>query len=240
MTVQTPHILVVDDDAEIRKPLSRYLSQHGFRVSTARDGQSLDQVLDSSAIDLIVLDIMMPGEDGLSICRRVRNNQAIPVILLTAMGDEVDRIVGLEVGADDYVPKPFNPRELTARIKAVLRRSEMMPRKTLQSKGKVIFDQWRFDYAKKEICHQNGSMTQLSTGEYTLLKALIDHAGITLNRDQLLDLTKGREAQLFERSIDNQISRLRRKLEADSKNPQIILTMWGGGYVFAAEVEAVD
>ncbi|PHZ83868.1 response regulator [Paremcibacter congregatus] len=240
MTNNQAHILVIDDEKDIRDPLAKYLSKHGFRTTVAADGKEMDQVLATSSVDLVVLDIMMPGEDGLSICQRLQETLQIPVILLTALTEDTDQIVGLELGADDYVNKPFNPRELLARIKSVLRRSQMLPRRTRQSKGLVKFDRWRFDFSCREILGPDDVAIRLSSGEHLLLISLLEHAGITLSRDQLLDLTKGREAQLFDRSIDNQISRLRRKLETDPRNPLIILTQWGGGYVFAAELEWVS
>jgi two-component system, OmpR family, response regulator len=234
------HLLIVDDDKEIREPLARYLHQHGFRTSLAANAKEVDQVLVSANIDLIVLDIMMPGEDGLSICNRLQSSVKVPIILLTALNEEADRIVGLELGADDYVNKPFNPRELLARIKSVIRRAQMLPRRKQQVSGTVRFDQWQFDLAVREVIGSDDVVIRLSSGEHALLVALVEHAGVTLTRDQLLDLTKGREAQLFDRSIDNQISRLRRKLEVDSKVPKIILTQWGGGYVLAAKVEWLE
>jgi two-component system, OmpR family, response regulator len=184
-----------------------------------------------------VLDIMLPGEDGLSICRRLNADARMPIILLTARTESTDRIVGLELGADDYVTKPFDPRELVARVKSVLRRSRMLPPRQRGSRGVVRFDQWTFDFSRKEVTGRDGVMVRLSSGEHALLVSLVEHAGLALTRDQLLDLTKGREAHLFDRSIDNQVSRLRRKLEADPRNPRIILTKWGGGYMFAAEIE---
>jgi two-component system OmpR family response regulator len=196
----------------------------------------LDQILSTSNADLLILDIMMPGDDGLSICKRVQQTSTVPIIFLTALGEDTDRIVGLELGADDYVSKPFNPRELLARIKSVLRRSQMLPSRPMQSKGLVAFDQWRFNFSRKEIVGPDDIAIRLSSGEHLLLVTLIEHAGVTLSRDQLLDLTKGREAQLFDRSVDNVISRLRRKLEVDPKNPKIILTQWGNGYLFAANL----
>lgn len=206
-------------------------------MSAASDGEELDEVLATSRVDLIVLDIMLPGEDGLSICRRLQHEQRIPVILLTARSEEVDRIVGLELGADDYLGKPFNPREILARIKSVLRRAQMLPPRQKRVHGRAQFDRWTFDYAHKELIRSDGVAVRLSTGEHLLLAALIEHAGIVLTRDQLLDLTRGRDAQLFDRSIDMQVSRLRKKLERDSGRPAIIVTDWGGGYMFAAKVE---
>jgi two-component system OmpR family response regulator len=237
MATELTHILVVDDDREIRISVAEYLRTRGFRVSVAADGKELDRVLATASPDLIVLDIMMPGEDGLSVCKRLQESSQIPIILLTALTDSSDRIVGLELGADDYVSKPFDPRELVARIRSVLRRSRTLPRKQQRSKGLVRFDRWRFDLARRELMSEDNVAVKLSSGEHLLLVSLIEHAGLALTRDQLLDLTKGRDAQLFDRSIDNQISRLRRKVETDPKNPRIILTEWGGGYVFAASVE---
>ena len=236
MTTNRAHVVVVDDDYDIRTSLAKYLRKHGFRVSIAANGDELDQMLITANVDLLVLDIMMPGDDGLSICKRVQETRRVPIIFLTALTEDTDRIVGLELGADDYVSKPFNPRELLARIKSVLRRSQMLPSRPLQSKGLVAFDQWRFNFSRKEILGPDDVAIRLSSGEHLLLVSLIEHAGITLSRDQLMDLTKGREAQLFDRSIDNVISRLRRKLEVDPKNPKIILTQWGNGYVFAADL----
>ncbi|WP_339747855.1 response regulator [uncultured Maricaulis sp.] len=236
MPEQSLHILVVDDELDIRKPLGDYLAKHGYRISLAADGREMDRILASSAIDLVILDVMLPGEDGLRICRRLQETARIPIILLTALSDETDRIVGLEIGADDYLGKPFNPRELLARVKSVLRRTEMLPRRQKKVRGVVKFDRWTFDLKRKELVGPDAVMVRLSSGEHLLLTALIEHAGFALNREQLLDLTRGRDAQLFDRSIDNQISRLRRKLEADPKDPRIILTHWGGGYEFACEL----
>ena len=237
MDNEQPHVLIVDDDRDIREPLAQYLARHGLRISTAKNGQVMDKVLATGHIDLLILDIMMPGEDGLSICRRIQSSTQIPTILLTALVEQTDRIVGLELGADDYVTKPFDPRELLARIKSVLRRHQRVPRNKKMATGRVAFQQWRFDFSSKELVNLEGVSIRLSSGEHLLLITLIEHAGMTLSRDQLLDLTKGREAQLFERSIDNQVSRLRQKLEIDPKNPRIVLTKWGGGYVFAAELD---
>ena len=240
MTNDQAHILLVDDDRDIRVSLAEYLRRRGFRTSAAAGSKEMDHVLATASPDLIVLDVMMPGEDGLSICRRLQESSQIPIILLTALTDSADRIVGLELGADDYVTKPFDPRELVARVKSVLRRSQMLPRRQRQSKGLVRFDRWRFDFARKELVGDDDVAVRLSSSEHLLLVSLIEHAGLALTRDQLLDLTRGREAQVFDRSIDNQISRLRRKVEADPRNPRIIVTQWGGGYVFAAEVEWVS
>lgn len=235
------HILVVDDHPDIRESLARYLKEHGYRVTTADRAASARDVLEASAIDLVVLDIMMPGEDGLSLCRHLRETTALPIILLTAMAEDTDRIVGLEMGADDYVTKPFNPRELLARIKAVLRRTASMPPAEGEAPGTCYrFANWRFDAAAQTLTADDGSRIELSTGENLLLGVFVRHPGRVLNRDQLLDLTRGRSAQLFDRAIDNQVSRLRKKIEVDAKKPELIKTHWGGGYSFAVPVEVID
>jgi two-component system OmpR family response regulator len=232
-----PHILVVDDERDIREPLGRYLERHGLRVSLARSAAEAREVLKRSAIDLVILDIMMPGEDGLSLCRHLRESHNMPVILLTAMAEEADRIVGLEVGADDYVVKPFNPRELLARVKAVIRRATTLPKSRAgEAGGRLVFDRWTFDVARREVVADDGVAVPLSGAEFRLLAAFVKRPRMVLTRDQLLDLTSGREAQPFDRAIDNQISRLRKKLEVDPRTPVLIKTVWGGGYLFAAEV----
>lgn len=233
---QSPHILIIDDERDIRRPLAKYLGESGYRVSHVENGREMDRIMSKASIDLIVLDVMMPGEDGFSICKRLQATTRIPIILLTALKDDTDRIVGLELGADDYVSKPFNPRELAARIKTVLRRTQMLPPRSERLNGTVRFDRWQFDLSQKQIVGPDELIVPLSSGEHALLLALIEHAGTTLSRDQLLDLTRGVSAPVFDRRIDNQISRLRRKLEKDTKNPAIIQTKWGGGYVFATEL----
>jgi two-component system, OmpR family, response regulator len=233
-----PHILVVDDHKEIRDLVARFLTQHGLRVSTARDGREMHAVLEGGRIDLIVLDLMLPGEDGLTLCRELRVRSAIPVIMLTAMGEETDRIIGLEMGADDYLAKPFNPRELLARIKAVLRRARSLPEGDGATPDSAIrFANWTFDVAGRELLSADGLAIPLSTGEFNLLSTFTRFPGRVLSRDQLLDITQGRDAAVFDRSIDTQVSRLRRKIEEDPKDPKIIKTVWGGGYVFTPEVE---
>jgi two-component system OmpR family response regulator len=232
-----PHLLIVDDHRDIREPLARYLGRNGYRVSAAADVRAAREVLRTSAIDLVVLDIMMPGEDGLSLCRQLRATTDLPVILLTALGDETDRVVGLELGADDYVTKPFNPRELLARIKAVLRRVRSLPPRAREAAPEQLrFAGWTLRAAQRELLDPAGVAVPLSTVEFALLRAFLDHPRMVLSREQLLDLTRGREANVFDRSIDNQVSRLRRKIEADPKSPQLIKTVWGGGYSFTAEV----
>lgn len=239
MAENTTHILVVDDDRDIRQSLASYLGKNGMQCSVADGAKTMDEKLSATKVDLVVLDVMMPGEDGFSICRRLQETTSMPIILLTALADETDRIVGLELGADDYLTKPFNPRELLARIKSVLRRSQMLPSKPRSARGIAAFSGWQFDFSQKEIVASDGVVVRLSSSEHLLLVTLIDYVGTTLSREQLLALTKGRETQLFDRSVDNQISRLRRKLEVDPKDPRIILTEWGGGYRFSATVNWV-
>lgn len=232
-----PHILVVDDSREIRDLLARYLAKHGFRPSVAENAAAARKVLTSNAIDLVVLDVMMPGEDGLSLCHALRSGSGVPVILLTALVEETDRVVGLEMGADDYVTKPFNPRELVARIKAVLRRTQSLPpQRGRPAEARLHFDRWTVDTGRRELAGPDGVAVPLSTGEFLLLVAFLERPRLVLTRDQLLDLTRGREAGPFDRAIDNQVSRLRRKIEVDPKNPLLIKTHWGGGYSFEADV----
>ena len=238
MTMETsPHLLIVDDDREIRDLLSRFLVKHGYRVSTAKDAREARRILADARIDLGILDIMMPGEDGLSLCRDLRANSALPLIMLTAMGEETDRIVGLEVGADDYLPKPFNPRELLARIKAVLRRAGPAVAAKEEKSESLQFASWTLDTAQRRLTAPGGKAVELSTGEYDLLLAFLRHPQRVLNWDQLLDLARGRAAIPFDRSIDVQVMRLRRKIEADPKAPQIIATVRGGGYQFTPAVQ---
>ena len=233
-----PHVLVVDDARDIREPLTRYLRENGFRVTSAENAAVARKAMRTSGIDIVILDIMMPGEDGLSLCRYIRESSGIPVIMLTARGEELDRIVGLEVGADDYMGKPFNPRELLARIGAVLRRTNTLPpRLRGPAAERYRFGEWIFNASQREIVGPSGLAMPLSSGEFKLLMAFLDRPKVALSREQLLDLTKGRDADVFDRSIDNQISRLRRKIEQDPKNPRYIKTVWGGGYMFTSDVE---
>ncbi len=234
---RSPHLLIVDDDAEIRDLLARFLKKHGYRVDTAADGRAMMKQLEAGRFDLVVLDLMLPGEDGLSLCRRLRATSSLPIIMLTALGEETDRIVGLEMGADDYLAKPFNPRELLARIKAVLRRADGTPVVDDADGGRVlVFEGWRLDLTRRELRTADGVLTPLTGGELDLLAAFAEHPRRVLSRDQLLDLTKGRSALPFDRAIDVQISRLRRRIEADPKAPAIIKTVRGGGYIFACDV----
>lgn len=233
----SPHILIVDDHREIRELVSRALVKEGFRISVAADGREMRKVMADAHIDLIILDLMLPGEDGLSLCRGLRAQSAIPIIMLTAKGDEIDRVVGLELGADDYVSKPFGSRELIARIRAVLRRSENDAASEQTRRARqYCFDRWRLDTGTRELQREDGIAVPLSTGEFDLLLALIERPGRVLSRDQLLDLARGRTAGSFDRSIDTQVSRLRKKLEVDPAEPKIIKTVWGGGYMFVPEV----
>lgn len=227
-------ILVVDDDPEIRDLLAQFLNQHGFHTRTAEDGLAMDLQLAQEPADLVVLDLMLPGEDGLSLCRRLRADSHLPIIMLTAVSEETDRIVGLEMGADDYLVKPFNPRELLARIKAVLRRSDGQ---RASGDGTVLhFPGWQLDLGRRELKRDDGTLVPLSTGEFDLLVVLAENAQQVMSRDQLLDRTRGREGSPFDRSIDVQLSRLRRKIEADSRSPEIIKTIRSGGYMFSLPV----
>jgi two-component system, OmpR family, response regulator len=233
----TAHLLLVDDERSIREPLAHYLTRQGFRVTQAADAESARTRLAAYAIDLVILDVMMPGEDGLSLCRHIAATSDTPVILLTAKAEETDRIVGLEMGADDYVVKPFSPRELATRVKVVLRRlTAGGTRQHAPESGSYAFAGWVLKTGERTLIDREGVSVPLSTGEYNLLLALVTRPRQVLTRDQLLDLTQGREAAAFDRAIDNQVSRLRRKIEADAKNPEIIKTVWGGGYTLAAEV----
>jgi two-component system OmpR family response regulator len=232
-----PHILIVEDERSIREPLAAFIGRSGFRVSEAPNAEAARQKLAGYAIDCVVCDIMMPGEDGLSLTRHIREHTEIPVILLTAKAEETDRIVGLEIGADDYVVKPFSPRELVARIKVVLRRAVGGSRPQRAPDQQIYaFGGWLLKAGEQTLVDSGGVNVALSTGEFRLLLALVTHPRQVLSRDQLLDLTQGREAAPFDRAIDNQVSRLRRKIETDPKEPEFIKTVWGGGYTFAAEV----
>ncbi len=231
-----PHIAVVDDHRDIRDLVGKYLAQHGYRISQAESAAACRRLMERNGVDLVVLDVMMPGEDGLSLCRELRSTTDVPVIMLTAMAEDTDRIVGLEIGADDYLTKPFNPRELLARIKAVLRRVQSLPPQRATPKAREIrFDRWLLNVGRRELLDDAGVAVPLSTAEFRLLSVFLDHAGLVLSRDQLLDLTVGRAADPFDRSIDNQVSRLRKKIEIDPRTPALIKTHWGGGYSFSAE-----
>ncbi|WP_299788508.1 response regulator [uncultured Marivita sp.] len=235
MTPAEPQILIVDDARDIREPLAQYLRKQGFRTELAANAGEARRILDKGNPALVVLDIMMPGEDGLSLCRWLVARGGPPVILLTAMADETDRIVGLELGADDYLVKPFNPRELLARIRAVLRRVPQAAPKV--ASGIRRFGSWRHNADTGEARHDDGRTVSLTSGENRLLGILLDHPHEVLSRDRLLDLTLGRDAKAYDRAIDNTVSRLRRKIEDDPKAPRLIMTEWGGGYRLAVDVE---
>jgi two-component system OmpR family response regulator len=231
-----PRLLLVDDEETLRVPLAEYLSRQGFRVTEADSAARARAVLRDDTPDLVLLDIMMPGEDGLSLCRHLVESRDIPVILLTAKGEPTDRIVGLEIGADDYVVKPFEPRELVARIRSVLRRASRMGA-PVEDNQSYLFEGWTLDPLKRRLTDPDGVVVPISSAEFRLLTALLDHPRQVMDRDRLLDLVQGREAHLFDRAVDNQVSRLRRKIEVDSRNPQLIQTVWGGGYMLAADVK---
>ena len=240
----TDSILIVDDDPEIRRLLAGYLARNGFEALAARDGREMWQTLDRHVVDLIVLDLMLPDTDGLTLCRDLRakpktsNLQAIPVLMLTARGEETDRIVGIEMGADDYLVKPFNPRELLARIKTILRRTRALPPNLRPETARYLnFAGWCLDTAARLLTAPDGVATPLSGGEYRLLRILLDHPNRVLNRDQLTEMIHGREADAFDRAIDVQVSRLRQRLRDDSREPELIKTVRGEGYVLAASVE---
>ncbi|MBF0109307.1 MAG: response regulator [Magnetococcales bacterium] len=239
---QKPRIIVVEDDREIRELIVRYLEAHEMSATGAANGQAMKTAMDQERFDLVVLDVMLPGEDGLSLCRALREHSMIPVIMLTALGEHGDRVVGLEMGADDYITKPFEPRELLARIKAVLRRCP--PERTMapgkekgRHKGDLIqFSGWTLHRLRRELVDAKGMVEPLSSGEFDLLLAFLSHPRQVLSRDRLLDLVHGRGAGQFDRSIDTQIMRLRRKIEVDPRHPQLIKTVWGDGYMFTPEV----
>lgn len=230
-------ILVVDDHEDIRDPLATYLSRYGLDVSTAADAEGVRALLAERQFDLIVLDVMLPGEDGLSLCRYIYEHRKIPVILLSAMVEPADRIAGLELGADDYVAKPFDPRELVARIKTVLRRLDVVVAPVAAPGGSdYYFDAWVLDTGHRELRHSDGRTIELSPVEYRLLRALVEHPNTVLSRERLLDLTHRDDTSPFDRSIDTQISRLRRKLDDDARRPRLLRTAWGDGYLLSADV----
>jgi two-component system OmpR family response regulator len=236
--MQTDCILIVDDDCEIRSLLCDYLRKNGYRAAAVADGKRLWAMLDSGRVDLIVLDFMLPGEDGLTLCRKLRARSDIPVVMLTARGEEMDRIIGLEIGADDYLPKPFNPRELLARIKSVLRRARSLPQNLKPEDADLIrFAGWALDPATRQLTSAEGVLFPLGGAEYRLLRIFLDHPNRVLTRDLIMDLTRGREADPLERGIDVQVSRLRQRLRDDPREPFIIRTVRGEGYVLAARVE---
>ncbi len=232
-------VLLVDDEATLREPLAEYLTRQGFLVTAAASAAEARTRLREEEPDLVLLDIMMPGEDGLSLCRHLVESRKLPVILLTARGEATDRIVGLEIGADDYVVKPFEPRELAARIRSVLRRASRPATAPVPDNEILAFEGWRLDPLKRRLTDAEGATVAISSVEFRLLMAFVEHPRQVLDRDRLLDMVQGREAHLFDRAVDNQVSRLRRKIEVDSRNPQLIQTVWGGGYMLAADVRRI-
>ncbi|UVL01945.1 MULTISPECIES: response regulator [Pseudomonas] len=231
------HIAIVDDYPDIRELVAQYLTQEGYRVSAMADGVALRELLDKDSPDLIILDVMMPGEDGLSLCRHIRSRSNTPVLFLSARTEDLDVILGLEMGGDDYLKKPFNPRELLARVKALLRRATPAS-ETASSlvEGSIRFGEWVLNCKLRELCGADGVSVSLSGTEFRLLAALLERPGEIVTRDELINKVSGRTSEPFDRSIDNQVSRLRRKIEPDPKNPIYIRTHWGGGYAFVHPV----
>ena len=232
-------ILVVDDDAEIRTLLSEFLTRQGLNVTAVADGRGMDAAMEEGQFDLVVLDLMLPGEDGIALCRRLRTRTTVPIIMLTARGEEADRIAGLETGADDYLPKPFNPRELLARIKSVMRRARALPENLPPDEARrLLFGGWRLDTVTRQLQSPAGVVVPLSGAEYRLLRVFLHYGNQVLNRDQLTEILRGRDTHMpFDRSIDVQVSRLRQRLGDDGREPKIIRTVRGEGYVFALPVE---
>ncbi|AMC34519.1 response regulator [Janthinobacterium sp. B9-8] len=230
------HLILVDDDADLRALLSDYLVAQGYRVTAVGDGEAMLNAMEAETFDLLILDIMLPGEDGLTLCRNLRVTSHLPVLMLTARGDELDRIIGLEMGADDYLPKPFNPRELLARIKSILRRA---PESAMAVKARrLCFAGWELDLAAQYLLGADGVVVALSTGEYRLLQVLAENPNRVLSRDQLMDAINGKEAAPFDRTIDVMIGRLRRRLGDDAREPLLIKTLRSSGYMLACKVEA--
>ncbi|MES2356103.1 MAG: response regulator [Pseudomonadota bacterium] len=237
MNEASDKVLIVDDDAEIRDLLSRYLKQNGYAVNAAADGAAMWSALQSDDPDIIILDLMLPSVSGLTLCRDLRARSDTPVIMLTARGEETDRIVGLEMGADDYLPKPFNPRELLARIKVILRRARSMPKGHLPEQAQFIcFADWRLDTQERQLISAQGVVVSLGGSEYRLLRVFLECPNRILNRDQLMDRLHGRQVEAFDRSIDVQVSRLRQRLGDDAREPAIIKTVRQEGYMFAVKV----
>ena len=234
------HILVVDDDRDIRELIVDYLVKSGYRATGAANGKEMRVVLDKQHIDLVVLDVMMPGDDGFTLCQQIRRDSQVPIIMLTAASDEADRVIGLELGADDYIAKPFSPRELQARIKALLRRAEFrQPEKEKEPSRRLRFAEWTLDTLSHQLTHEDGSLLDLSGSDALLLGMFLQQPGVVLDRDTISDATRGRESLPMERGIDVQISRLRQKLGDNGKSPRIIKTIRGSGYMLIAEVHEI-
>jgi DNA-binding response OmpR family regulator len=235
MTQQLAQILIVDDDPALRELLTRYLGEQGFAVVGVNDGIAMDHYLGEHTTDLIILDLMLPGEDGLSIAKRVRSSLATPILMLSARGEDIDRIVGLEVGADDYLAKPFNPRELLARIRAILRRRQPEDHEAPVNSQLYTFGSYKLDLASQTLAC-NGEQVTLTSGEFSLLKIFVEHPNHVLSRDTLVGMLSGYERSPYDRSIDVKITRLRRKIETDPTTPVFIQTVWGEGYRFSPRV----
>ncbi|WP_043361271.1 response regulator [Belnapia sp. F-4-1] len=232
-----PHILIVDDDEDILTLLTQFLQNHGCRVSVARDGTEMFTILEERAVDVVVLDVMLPDESGFDLCRRLRTSSSVPVIMLTAVSDHMERVIGLEIGADDYITKPFNARELLARTKAVLRRGDgSAVSRPKETRPMLSFGRWRLDIARRELRSEDNTLVPLSSGEFDLLLAFAEHPQRVLTRDMLMDLARGESHAAFDRSIDVQVSRLRRKLEDSPRSPELIRTVRNGGYILTAAV----
>jgi two-component system, OmpR family, response regulator len=241
MVRATPNILVVEDDRETRTLIAKYLRTNACNVATAADGREMVRAMTDHRVDLLILDVMLPGEDGLSLCRKVRAESQVPIIMLTARGEDVDRIVGLEMGADDYMPKPFNPRELLARINAVLRRQQAARNASaIEGAAALSFQGWHIDLRLRELRNPEGARVAMTSAEFDLLRTFCERPGRVLSRDSLLDLTQGRNAGSFERSIDMLVSRIRRKIEPDPQEASLIKTVRSGGYVFTPQVEVMS
>jgi two-component system OmpR family response regulator len=231
------HILIVDDHPDVREMVRTYLDEEGFKVSTASDGEAMRRVMAQNSVDLVLLDLILPGEDGLTLARKLRLNSNVGIIILTGRGETVDRIIGLEMGADDYLPKPFHLRELLARVKSVLRRASAREQSSQERPTSARFNGWQLDLTARELTAPNGEIVRLTTGEFDLLAAFVSNANQVLSRDRLLDLARNREPGPFDRTIDVQVGRLRRKLDDDPQQPSLIKTVRGTGYIFTAQIE---
>jgi two-component system OmpR family response regulator len=233
------HIAVVEDDPDVTRMMVSCMTEHGFEVTPTTSGRELDRIMSAGKVELVILDVGLPGEDGLTICRRLRGRSTVPIIMVTARDSDTDRIVGLELGADDYLPKPFNPRELVARVKAVMRRSTMTEQQQPEAARIMMFEGWRLDLARRQLFSPDGEPRSLTSGEFNILAIFCNNPRKVLSRDELLDQLHGRAAAVFDRSVDVQISRLRRKIESKSKDPSFIKTIRYGGYFFTPQVTVV-
>ncbi|AUH50384.1 DNA-binding response regulator [Chromobacterium sp. ATCC 53434] len=234
---QPSRLLIVDDDPDLRELLSDYLSRQGMTVVAVGDGEAMNRILAEQSFDILILDLMLPGTDGLTLCRDLRSRSGIPILMLTARGDELDRIIGLEMGADDYLPKPFNPRELLARVRSILRRVE--ERRDGSALRALQFSDWRLELGAQHLVDREGVVTPLSGGEFKLMQALAENSQRVMSRDQLMEAMNGKEAGPFDRTVDVMIGRLRRRLGDDAREPLLIKTIRSGGYMLACEVVSV-